>query len=111
VANRSKVKGTAAESAVARYLSHAGWAAERRALSGTQDRGDITGVLGVTIEVKSRNGFFPSEWVDELMKEMMNDGTEVGFVVAKRRGTTDPGEWFCILPLSIMVGLLQEGGY
>jgi hypothetical protein len=68
-------------------------------------------VPGITVEVKSRNGFYPTEWVDELAKEMANTGDEVGFVVAKRRGTTNPGDWFCVLPLHVMVGLLKEAGY
>ena len=53
--SRSKAKGTAAETAVVRFLRAVGFTqAERRTLGGTQDRGDIAGVPGVVIEVTVR---------------------------------------------------------
>jgi len=59
--SKSKQKGTAAETAVVRYLrslnfQHAGPAfpnAERRALSGGKDMGDIAGIPDTVIEVKA----------------------------------------------------------
>lgn len=48
--SKSKAKGTAAESAVVKYLREQGWpSAERRALNGASDRGDIAGVVGTVI--------------------------------------------------------------
>jgi hypothetical protein len=45
---RSKDKGTAAESLVVKYLQSTYWPhAERRALSGGLDKGDITGTPGL----------------------------------------------------------------
>ena len=50
----SKAKGTAWESAIAAYLQGAGWVhAERRTLSGANDRGDVAGLPGVVIEAKN----------------------------------------------------------
>ena len=44
----SKSKGTAWETAIVRFLKDRGWPnAERRALGGANDRGDIAGVVGV----------------------------------------------------------------
>lgn len=48
--NRSKAKGTSAESAVTTYLQTMGFIhAERRSLNGIHDRGDIAGIPGVVI--------------------------------------------------------------
>ena len=110
--SKSKAKGTKLESEVVTYLRQTGWpSAERRALTGTNDQGDITGVPGVTIECKSRNGFFPSEWCDQLDREMANTHDAVGFVVAKRRGTTEVGDYFALMPVHVLVDLLREAGY
>jgi hypothetical protein len=57
--SRSKAKGTAAETAVVRaYIAAGAVYAERRALSGVLDRGDVAGVPGIVTEVKnvSRDG-------------------------------------------------------
>ena len=108
----SKQRGTAGESAVVNYLRHAGWpSAERRALTGTQDKGDITGVPGITIEVKNTQKMLLSEWMSELAREMLNTGDDVGFIVAKKRGTTDVGEWYAITPMRVVIDLLKEAGY
>src|SRR5690606_27104000 len=53
--SRSKDIGTRAETAVVRYLRANGFEhAERRALRGRQDAGDITGTPGICWEVKAR---------------------------------------------------------
>jgi hypothetical protein len=106
--NRSKAKGTAAETAVVNYLGDHGIACERRALNGTQDRGDVAGISGVVLEVKNCAKTELAGWVDELRVEMRNDGAHVGAVVHKRRGKSSPGEWFCTMPFDVFVRLLNE---
>jgi Holliday junction resolvase len=51
--SKSKDKGTAAEREVVRYLQTWWPAAERRALSGNKDKGDVAGIPGVCIEIKA----------------------------------------------------------
>lgn len=106
----SKQKGTAAETAVVRYLQANGFPhVERRALAGVNDRGDISGIPGVVLEVKNCKRIELAGWLDELEAEMTNAGAYIGAVVHKRRGTTDPGKWFATLPFSVLVDLLREG--
>ncbi len=51
--SKSKQKGTAAETAVVKYLKANGFPkAERRALQGSLDKGDISGIDDVVLEVK-----------------------------------------------------------
>jgi len=107
-------KGTAAESAVVDYLRVNGVAhAERRALNGSNDRGDIAGIPGVVIEVKSGARLELAEWMKETEAERANDGARVGLLVVKPKGvgTSRVGDWYTVLPVSTVVQLLREAGY
>ncbi len=93
--NRPKIKGTSAETAVVNYLRLSGFPnAERRALSGGQDKGDVSGVIDTVIEVKncSRDGL--PGWMDEVAAEINNASATYGICWHKRRGKADPGKWF-----------------
>jgi hypothetical protein len=93
--NRSKTKGTAAESAVVGYLATHGFPdAERRALNGSQDRGDVAGVPGTCIEVKAHRELELAAWLDEALREGRMANASVTVVWHKRRGKTNPGEWY-----------------
>src|SRR5688572_28980434 len=96
MANPSKQKGTAAESAVRDCLRASGWPrAERLPLSGACDRGDITGIdPGVVIEVKDCKAMDLGGWMREVEVEIANAGADLGAVWHKRRGRTDPAHWF-----------------
>lgn len=107
--SRSKAKGTAAETAVVRFLQAEGFAqAERRTLGGVKDRGDIAGIPGVVIEVKNCARQELAAWVAEAELERDNDGASLGVVWHKRRGTTDPGRWFVTMSGRQFAALLRE---
>ena len=110
--NRSKAKGTAAESAIATYLVGQGWPhVERRTLNGSADRGDITGIPGVMIEAKSVKTITLGAFVDEAAKEKANDKADVGVVWLKRRGKGSPADWYVVMTGAEFVWLLKEAGY
>lgn len=94
----SKRKGTAGESAVVDTLQAAGYPAERRALSGAKDRGDVSGIRArigrVVIEVKNCAQMALGAWVDEANAERDNDNAAIGVVWHKRRGKSSPLSWF-----------------
>jgi hypothetical protein len=107
--NRSKAKGTAAESAVVQYLQAKGFAqAERRTLNGAHDRGDIAGIPGVVIEVKNCARQELAAWVGEAERERDNDRAGLGVVWHKLRGKTDPAKWFVTMSGEQFVNLLRE---
>ena len=82
--SKSKAKGTGAESAVVRYLQ-AWWpAAERRALSGNKDKGDVAGIPGVCIEVKAAERQLIGPWQRETLVEKENAGATACVLVVKR---------------------------
>ena len=110
--SKAKQKGTKAESDVVAWLKAEGWVhAERRALSGNLDKGDINMGAPVVIEVKDHKTITLSEWLKELKVEMENAGVSVGSVIAKKRGTTNVAEWYAIMPASVLAVLLKEAGY
>lgn len=86
MSNPSKQRGTAFESLIVAYLKSKGFdGAERRTLSGSKDRGDISGVCSFAIEAKATKAFEPAAFVDEAKVEAVNAGVPYHLVVVKRR--------------------------
>lgn len=90
---RPKDIGTAAETAVVRALRQHGFPhAERRALAGAYDLGDITGTPGIVWEVKGGNAAKTAsdgqveKWLDETECERRNAGATYGVLVLQRAG-------------------------
>ena len=110
----AKAKGTAAETAVVNYLRANGWPyAERRALAGGKDKGDVTGTPGVVWEVKAGSRLAIPEWVRETEIEKENAGVGVGLLVVKPKGVGAARVccWWAIQPLQQATWLLREAGY
>lgn len=83
--NKSKARGTAWETRVVNFLRDHGFPyAERRALSGALDKGDVN-VPGIVIECKAHKALDLAGWVDEMVKEKANAGVPIGVVVFPRR--------------------------
>ena len=108
MANPSKRKGSSFEVAVADYLKENGFPyAERRALRGTDDRGDIAGVVGWVLEAKNCKLTELGPWMNEAKHEASNDGVARYAVVHKRRQHST-GESFVTLPLRLFAELLGD---
>lgn len=93
----NKAKGREAENQVCDYLNANGYTVERRRQEGVNDRGDVAGLPGVVIEVKNTKQLALSQFVTEATREAGNDsanGEVVGVAWIKKRGTTDPGQWY-----------------
>lgn len=82
--SKAKAKGTGAETAVVRYLQQWWPAAERRALSGNKDKGDVAGIPGVCIEIKAAKTQLIGPWQRETLTEMDNAGVGVCVLIVKR---------------------------
>lgn len=107
--NRSKAKGTAAESAVVAYLREHGYPyVERRALGGSLDKGDLAGIPGLVCEIKAHKTMSLSEWVDEAEVERKNDGACVGVVWHKRVRKGSPGDWYVTMTGANFLRLLED---
>jgi hypothetical protein len=110
--SRSKQKGTAWETAIVRYLATEGWPhAERRALTGTQDRGDISAVVGWVIEAKNCRALTLSTWIDEATIEQANAGADFCAVWHHRKGKASPADAYVTMTGAQFVRLLRLSGY
>lgn len=112
--NRNKAKGTSHESNIVFYLKEKHWPfADRLTLSGANDRGDIR--LGdgipVVIEAKNEKSIDFAGYIKEVEAEVKNAGAEIGFAWIKRRGTTDPGQYYVLMTGDTVVKLLEKAGY
>lgn len=106
--NRSKQVGTAGESAVVAVLRASGFPqAERRALAGAFDLGDVTGTPGLVWEVKAGAAAANASdgqvraWLRECEVERQNADAHFGLLVMKRAGigVARADEWWAVLPL------------
>lgn len=112
MANPSKRKGTSAEQLVAGAYRDHGWPfAERRALSGSNDRGDIAGVPSVVTEVKACRTMALNAWLKEAEVERLNDNAEIAVVWHKLVGLGDPLDWPVSMRGHQWLRLLKQLGY
>lgn len=120
--SRQKQKGTAFESAIVEYLKDklCDETIERRALNGTCDRGDISGVVfcseRMTLECKNENKMRLADYVREAETEARNDGADYYAVIHKKRGVgiSTPqtvGQQYVTMPLHMLVSIIIEANY
>lgn len=108
----AKVAGASFERLIADYLAKAldDDRVDRRVKRGVKDRGDISGVRvhgqRVVVECKNCAKQDLPGWTREAQLECGNDDALVGVVVAKRRGTTDPGSQWVHMTVADLVALL-----
>lgn len=113
--SKTKAMGTSHETAIQRWLRSNGWPyAERRALKGAHDEGDLrlSERIPFVIEAKSAKSTTDraslGTFVKELKVEVENASADAGAVVFKKRGTTDVGEYYAILPVYMLNELLKK---
>lgn len=112
--SKARQKGTLAETAFVKFLARHGFPhAERRALHGTDDKGDVTGTVGLAWEVKNHKTYQIPAWMKEAQLEAQNAKADYGLLVIKpnRVGTDSVADWWVVLPVSDAVKLLREAGY
>ena len=109
--SKQRAKGTAAETAVVKFLHAMGFTkADRSPLRGTKDMGDITGIKNFVIEVKNQKKYNIPAWLRELEVEKQNAQKIHGVLVVKPVGVglNRQGEWWAVMPLSDLATILQE---
>ena len=109
----AKAAGARMERIVADCLSHhVDDRIDRRVKTGAADKGDIGGLRTpdgrrVVVEVKDHGGKYQvGPWLDEAEQERINDNAEVGLVIAKRRGISDPLQQAVFMQVSDLIALL-----
>lgn len=108
----SRRKGTGWESAIVDYLKKNGVVhAERRALNGAKDRGDIAGIVGVVIEAKAEKAITLAAYVKETEAERLNDNARHGVAWIKRVGKSSPADAYVLMTGEGLMRLLADAGY
>ena len=108
MANRSKAKGTQFETDVVRYLVDHGFPfAERRALRGTMDAGDVAGVPGVMLECKAEKTVTLGAYADEVKVETANAHASIGVAVVKRRNR-QAGDAYVVMTLEQFAAMISD---
>lgn len=113
--SKSKQKGTSAESAfvkderVLESFPHV----ERRALSGVNDMGDVSGAVGLVFEIKNHKSYKFPEWLKETEVERVNAKADYGILVVKPNGVGlgSVNQWWAVMPVGAMLDLLRDAGY
>lgn len=110
--NKPKIKGTAAESAFVkneRVLASFP-AVERRALSGVNDMGDVSGAPGLVFEIKNHKAYHFAEWLKETEVEKANAQADFGILIVKpnRVGLEDVSKWWAVMYVGDMLDLLDQ---
>lgn len=109
----ARAAGSRTERAVADYLASAleDDRIDRRVKRGIKDRGDISGVRAhgqrLVLEVKDCATQKLPQWTAEAHLEAGNDDALVGVVIAKRRGTSDPGKFWVHMTVDDLLALIS----
>lgn len=90
---------------------------DRRVKRGTKDRGDISGLRvhgqRLVVEVKDCARQDLPAWTNEAHTEAGNDDALAGVVIAKRRGTQNPGKYWVHMTVDDLLALMtgQQHGH
>lgn len=85
---------------------------DRKVRTGALDTGDLVNLetpdgQKITAELKDYGGRLEAgTWIKEAETERVNDEAIAGIVVAKRKGTTDPGDQYVITTLRDFTAIL-----
>lgn len=108
----ARAKGTAWESAIVDFLTRHGFPhAERRALNGALDKGDIAGIPGVVIEAKNCKTITLGAFVDEANRERDNAAACIGVAWVKRRGKASAADGYVVMDGPTFLTLLHASGW
>lgn len=85
---------------------------DRRVKTGAKDKGDIGGVMHmgqrIVIECKDYRGQLKAgTWMNEAHIAMGNDDAGVAIVIAKRQGTTKPGDQWVLTTVDDLISLMN----
>ncbi|AXG81131.1 hypothetical protein [Streptomyces paludis] len=84
MSTKSRARGTDTEAKVVKYLKQEGFSlTDRRVPNGRFDRGDITGIEGVCIEVKGDRSNRVSAWKAETIAEAKNAAAGMYLLVVR----------------------------
>lgn len=111
VSNSSRVqRGYQSQRLVAEYFQANGWPYAQPQGSGRTGT-DITGIIGVDVEVKARRGIQLAEAMKQLRDRYKEGVLPVAILRLDGQGESHIADWPAIVPLHVFVDLLKGAGY
>lgn len=120
IGRSSNNRGKEAEQRVARYLAANGWpAAKRTVRTGwrvgdkvARDCGDIDGIGSLCCQVKVRSTELSDNGIKDVLAQAADQavaaGADLGFVVERRAGKSDPEHWWSWLYVGDLYVLIES---
>jgi len=109
--SKARQKGTAAETAVVKWLRANGWKdADRHPLRGQADQGDIKAINNTVLEVKNHRSYQIPAWLREVEAEKQNAKAEFGAIIIKPNGIglSSVDQWWAVMSVSDFAKLCAE---
>lgn len=103
-------RGYQSQRLVAEYFRTNGWPYAQPAGSGRSGT-DITGVIGVDVEVKARRGIKVAEAMKQLRDRYKDGVLPVAILRLDGQGEAHIADWPAIVPLHVFIDLLKAAGY
>lgn len=115
MAQRPKDIGTKAETMVVKYAQVTGFPkAERLALKGKHDQGDVRLTYRVNVEVKAGHAAENAsegqigQWMEETEREIQAGHCHFGFLIRKRKGKGQVGDWWAHIDTGYLFDLIRR---
>jgi len=105
MSNPSGRLGSFAETQIVNIFRRRWPEADRRKSNGKNDRGDLSGVPGLCVEMKGGHALNLGPWMTEAVKERLNAGAQWAVVAHRRWGKGNAEDWFVTMPLGDFVEL------
>ena len=110
--SKNRSKGTSFETLITRFMKDNGFPmAERRALHGNLDKGDINPGVPLVIECKAAKRHELSNWLQQTEQERINAEADYGVLVVKRQGHGTAHEQYAVMKFGDILRLLKQAGY
>lgn len=103
-------RGYESQRIVAEYFREHGFPYAQPAGSGRSGT-DITGLIGVDVEVKARRGIQVSAAMKQLRERAQEGLLPVAVLRLDGQGPSHIDDWPAIVPLSVLLDLLRAAGY
>ena len=110
--NANKAKGDRAERAARDFYRANGFPGTERTRAGyARDHGDLHLAPGAIAQVKDCRTLRWQEWLSGLAEQKADARADAAWLVVKRPGQGDPGEWLAVMTVAEHARLLRAAGW
>lgn len=105
-----KHRGYKSQRIVAEYLAENGFPYAEPVGAG-RSGSDVTGVIGIDIEIKARAGFEPAKTMKQLAERGKDGILPLAVMRLNGQGEASIGDWVMLMRFADGVDLLRDAGY